>query len=78
MFSTLKKYYLVGNTSVDACLRAKELFNQETLKDYSLEKGKYILFTLHRQENTTIEELKEILMALNLISERLKYFSLCI
>ncbi len=67
-----EKVYLVGNTSVDACLRAKQLFNQETLNYYSLEKGKYILFTLHRQENTTIDGLKEILMALNLISDKIK------
>ncbi len=49
-----------------------KIFNQETLKNYSLEKGKYILFTLHRQENTTIDGLKEILMALNIISEKIK------
>jgi len=64
--------YLVGNTSVDACLRAKGLFNQDTLKDYSLEKNKYILFTLHRQENTTIEGLKEILLGINIISDKIK------
>ena len=67
-----EKVYLVGNTSVDACLRAKDLFNQETLDDYSLEKGKYILFTLHRQENTTIDGLKEIMNALNEISNKIK------
>ena len=67
-----EKVYLVGNTSVDACLRAKELFNQETLNYYSLEKGNYILFTLHRQENTTINGLKEILTALNVISDKIK------
>ena len=67
-----EKVYLVGNTSVDACLRAKELFNQETLDDYSLEKGKYILFTLHRQENTNIEGLKGIIRALNEISNKIK------
>ncbi len=62
----------MGNTSVDACLRAIDMFNQETLADYSLEKGNYILFTLHRQENTTYDGLKEILMALNTISEKIK------
>ena len=67
-----EKVYLVGNTSVDACLRAKEMFNQESLIEYSLEKRKYILFTLHRQENTTIDELKEIMKALNTISEKIK------
>ena len=67
-----EKVYLVGNTSVDACIRAKDMFNQETLVDYSLEKNNYILFTLHRQENTTYDGLKEILMALNTISDRIK------
>ena len=67
-----EKVYLVGNTSVDACLRAKELFNQETLKDYSLKKGGYILFTLHRQENTDTDGLNEILNALNIISDKIK------
>ena len=66
-----EKVYLVGNTSVDACLRAQELFNKESLEDYALEKGKYILFTLHRQENTTINELKEIIRALNGISNKI-------
>jgi UDP-N-acetylglucosamine 2-epimerase len=67
-----EKVYLVGNTSVDACLRAKKLFNQENLNNYSIKKGEYILLTLHRQENTTIGELKEILMALNVISDKIK------
>ena len=67
-----EKVFLVGNTSVDACLRAMKLFNEKTLNDYSLEKGKYILFTLHRQENTRFEELNEILMALNTISKKIK------
>ena len=67
-----EKVYLVGNTSVDACIRAKELFNQDNLNDYSLEKGEYILFTLHRQENTTIHGLKEILKAVNIISDKIR------
>ena len=40
--------------------------------NYSLEKENYILLTLHRQENTTYDRLKEILDAINLISERIK------
>ena len=66
-----EKVHLVGNTSVDACIQAMEIFNQKTLEDYSLKKGNYILFTLHRQENTTYEGLKEILNALNIISNRI-------
>jgi len=67
-----EKVYLVGNTSVDACKQVIEMFNNESLLEYSLEKGNYILFTLHRQENTTYDELREILMALNIIADRIK------
>lgn len=67
-----EKVYHVGNTSVDACLRAMKIFNQKTLEEYSLDKDEYILFTLHRQENTTYNGLKEILAALNTISHRIK------
>ena len=65
------KIYLVGSISVDACLRAIDIFNQEKL-NYSLVKENYILLTLHRQENTTYTRLKEILYAINLISEKIK------
>ena len=41
----------------------KNYLTKNTLDDYALEKGKYILFTLHRQENTTIHGLKEIIMS---------------
>lgn len=64
--------HLVGNTSVDACLRAMSLFNLDKLKDFVLEKSGYILLTLHRQENTTLTKLKEILSAINVISETIK------
>ena len=66
------KVFLVGNTSIDACLRVSEMFNPESLTEYSLEKGKYILLTIHRQENTTLTRLKEIIIALNTISRRVK------
>lgn len=69
---TSEKVYLVCNTSVDACKRVIEMFSTESLNEYSLEKGNYILFTLHRQENTTIDGLKEILMAVNEISDNIK------
>ncbi|SCG86012.1 non-hydrolyzing UDP-N-acetylglucosamine 2-epimerase [Methanobacterium congolense] len=63
-----EKIYLVGNTSVDACLRAKELFNKEKLKDFSLIKESYAVLTIHRQENTSSEKLKEIISSINTIS----------
>jgi UDP-N-acetylglucosamine 2-epimerase (non-hydrolysing) len=66
-----EKIYMVGNTSVDACLRTVNLLNNEPL-GYSLEKKNYILLTLHRQENTSYEGLKEILSAINIISDKIK------
>lgn len=62
---------LVGNTSVNACLRAKELFNQEKLKDFALTKESYALLTIHRQENTSSEKLKEIISSINIISSKI-------
>ena len=64
--------HLVGNTSVDACLRAMDLFNPNKLKDFALKKDNYVLLTLHRQENTTFDKLKDILSAINVISETIK------
>ena len=66
-----EKLYLVGNTSVDACLRAINIFKTEILNNYPIEKGNYILLTLHRQENTTYNGLKEILKAVNIISDKI-------
>lgn len=65
------KIYLVGNTSVDACVRAMEIFNRETMND-SFKDEDYALLTLHRQENTSYEGLKQILNAMNMISKRIK------
>ncbi len=67
-----EKIHLVGNTSVDACLRAMKLFNQDKLHDFSLEKENYVLLTIHRQENTSCEKLKAILDAINTISDKIK------
>lgn len=65
------KIYLVGNTSVDACLRAMKIFNRETTGD-SFKEEEYVLLTLHRQENTSYEGLKQILDAVNLLSKKIK------
>jgi UDP-N-acetylglucosamine 2-epimerase (non-hydrolysing) len=67
---TPEKIYMVGNTSVDACLRTVNLLKNEPL-GYSLEKKNYILLTLHRQDNTSYEGLKEILSAINIISDKI-------
>lgn len=65
--------HLVGNTSIDACLRAMDLFNWNKLDNVveSLEKQSYILVTLHRQENTSPNQLKKIIKSLNIISKRI-------
>lgn len=65
------KIYLVGNTSSDACLRILNINHEEKLKG-SLKKYEYILVTLHRQENTELDELKTLIRALNIISRRIK------
>jgi UDP-N-acetylglucosamine 2-epimerase (non-hydrolysing) len=64
--------YLVGNTSIDACLRAVDLARPDKLEDLSLEKQGYALLTIHRQENTSPKKLKEIIKAINTISKRIK------
>ena len=63
--------HVVGNTSTDACLRAKDLLNWKEL-DESLEKRNYILVTIHRQENTFLDNLKKIINSLNIISKNIK------
>jgi UDP-N-acetylglucosamine 2-epimerase len=63
--------HMVGNTSTDACLRVKDLLNWKEL-DESLEKRNYILVTIHRQENTSPDNLKKIINSLNIISKNIK------
>jgi len=65
-------FYLVGNTSIDACLRVVDLFNLSQLKELGLKKQNYALLTVHRQENTEYNKLKEIIKAMNFISEQIK------
>jgi len=65
-------FYLVGNTSIDACLRVAGLFNLNKLKELDLKKQDYAVLTVHRQENTEYSTLKEIINAMNLISEQIK------
>jgi UDP-N-acetylglucosamine 2-epimerase (non-hydrolysing) len=65
-------FYLVGNTSVDACLRVVNLFNLNKLKELDLKKQNYAVLTIHRQGNTEYKRLKEIIKAMNLISDQIK------
>ena len=62
--------FMVGNTIFDACLRnAKLAQNSNILKEVNLEKGKYVLVTIHRQQSTDNKEvLKNIISALNELS----------
>ena len=65
-------FYLVGNTSIDACLRVVDLFDLNQLKELNLKKQNYAVLTVHRQENTEYYKLKEIIKAMNLISEQIR------
>jgi UDP-N-acetylglucosamine 2-epimerase (non-hydrolysing) len=65
-------FYLVGNTSVDACQRVVGLFDLKKLKELNLEETNYIILTIHRQENTEYKKLMEILNAVNSISDKIK------
>jgi UDP-N-acetylglucosamine 2-epimerase (non-hydrolysing) len=65
-------FYLVGNTSIDACLRVVGLFNPSQLKELGLKKQNYAVLTVHRQENTEYAKLEEIINAMNLISDQIK------
>lgn len=62
--------FTVGNTSVDACFRAMEIFKSMVSKKFIDED--YVVLTLHRQENTSFIGLNEILKAINKISENIK------
>ncbi|MEN4017090.1 MAG: UDP-N-acetylglucosamine 2-epimerase (non-hydrolyzing) [Methanobacterium sp.] len=64
--------YLVGNTSVDACLRIVNFFDSNSLKEKNLKKQDYALLTIHRQENTDPDKLKEIISAINVIADKIK------
>ncbi|UTB33258.1 MAG: UDP-N-acetylglucosamine 2-epimerase (non-hydrolyzing) [Methanobacterium sp. ERen5] len=55
-----EKLFLVGNTSIDACLRAMDIFDMVTLDNFIAEED-HILLTLHRQENTSHDGLKKLL-----------------
>ncbi len=64
--------HLVGNTSVDACVRMANLFDSAKLDTLNLKRKNYIVLTLHRQENTEYIKLKEIIKAINSISNDIK------
>lgn len=67
-----ENYYLVGNTSIDACLRVSNLYDLSKINELKLEKFDYTVLTIHRQENTNHDKLKNIIKALNQISKNIK------
>jgi len=68
------KIFVTGNTIVDAIFQNLEIAKREIggLSKLNLEREKYLLVTLHRQENVVVEEnLKGILEGLKLVYEGL-------
>ncbi len=65
------KIHLVGNTGLDATLRAMRLARKERLKRFGVKPGTYVLATLHRAENTDdLPRFARLVEAINQISER--------
>jgi len=71
----LRKIYITGNTIVDVVYRFKNLISEQGekfLKKHKLEPGKFILATIHRQENTDNSwRLQNIVKALTELSKHL-------
>jgi UDP-N-acetylglucosamine 2-epimerase (non-hydrolysing) len=62
----LSRAVLVGDVMVDVCLGTLETSSSSILTDLGIEKGKYMLATIHRPDNTdSAERLNEILNLLN-------------
>ena len=66
-----KNVYLSGNTVIDALNQFKNLEKINTLKKLNIEKGKYILITVHRRENWG-ESIKKISQSILDILEKNK------
>lgn len=68
------KVYFTGNVMIDSLAYFKPKANNSTiLKNYNLEKNKYVLVTLHRPSNVdNIEQLEELISLLNSIAEMRK------
>ncbi len=66
--------YLVGSTVFDTCKRNELLAKQSSiLKRLNLNEKQYVVLTIHRAENTdNLKNLKEIIKAVNKISEKTK------
>ena len=62
-------FFLSGNTSLDVCLRNSRLVPVGVPEKYGVKKGKYIVVTIHRAQNTASKErLSSIMSALEELS----------
>jgi len=72
----LRKIHLTGNTIVDVVIKYRETARQkgtELLEELNIASGRYILLTLHRQENTNnLFRLLNIIKALLRLGEKYK------
>lgn len=66
-----KKIFLVGSTVFDAVERNKKFITKSKIFDHIPIKKEYILLTTHRAENTSDENLKNIITAINHISKKI-------
>jgi UDP-N-acetylglucosamine 2-epimerase (non-hydrolysing) len=67
------KIFVVGNTVVDAVQENLAYANKEIINNLKLEKKKYFLLTVHRQENVdSFERLKNILIGIGKVYDKYK------
>lgn len=69
-----KKIYLVGNTMIDTLVEnLDKIISLKYYEKFLLNENKYIVCTIHRQNNVdNLEKLNEIMNILNNISEKIK------
>lgn len=61
---------IVGSTGIDACLRAVELGEPAQLPTcFDFTEGTFLMATVHRAENTTVDRLREIMFALDELAQ---------
>lgn len=70
-----EKIFVTGNTIVDSVYQnlelAEEKIGNKPFEELNIEKGKYFLLTVHRQENVDVKERMEgVIRGLNLISKK--------
>lgn len=66
-----KKIFLVGSIIFDACLRNKEFIYKSNILNRLNIKNPFIILTIHRAENTRLENLKNIIKAINHIAKQI-------